>query len=159
VVPVVEYYNHSLDRYFVTWVADEIAILDAGVDVTGWVRTGYTFRAYATAQPGTLPVCRFRIPPGLGGSHILGLGPAGCNAIAKENPSYLLESPNFTVRMYPPQEGACPAGTAPVYRLFDNRTNVSYRYTTDKSVRDRMAASGGLPELEASDLVVMCAPQ
>jgi hypothetical protein len=159
IVPVVEYYNAALDRYFITWVADEIATLDADVDVTGWVRTGYAFRTYATAQPGTLPVCRFRIPPGLGGSHVLGLGTAECSAIMQENPGYLLESTNFTARMTPPQAGACPVGTVPVYRLRENRTNANYRYTTDESVRDRWAASGGLPHRDASELVAMCAPQ
>ncbi len=157
VVPVIEYYNPVLDRYFVTWVADEIATLDADVDVTGWVRTGHAFRTYATAQPGTLPVCRFRIPPGLGGSHVLGLGADECSAIARDNPGYLLESPNFTARMVPPHVGWCPVGTVPVHRLRIN--DVSYRYTTDTSVRDQMAAGGGLPKLEGSDVVAMCAPK
>jgi hypothetical protein len=159
VVPVVEYYNPALDRYFVTWVADEMATLDADVDVTGWQRTGYSFRTYATAQPGALPICRFSIPPGLGNSHILGLGTAECNAIAQANPGYVLESSNFTARMVPPQGGGCPAGTVPVYRLRNDRGIASYRYTTDKSVRDRVAASGGLPEREGADHVAMCAPQ
>ncbi len=159
VLSVVEYYSASRDRYFITWVADEMATLDAGVDVMGWVRTGQTFGTYATARPGTLPVCRFRIPAGLGDSHVLGLGTAECSAIAQENPGYLLESPNFTARMVPPQEGACPIGTMPVYRLLDSRTGVNYRYTTDKSVRDRMAASGGLPAREGSEVLAMCAPQ
>jgi hypothetical protein len=158
VVPVIEYYNPALDRYFVTWIADEIATLDADVDVTGWVRTGYAFRTYATAQPGTLPVCRFRIPPARGGSHVLGLGTAECNAIAQENPDFLVESTNFTARMVPPHAGGCPAGTTPVYRLRTNRATVSYRYTTDKSIRDRIAANGGSPEGEGSALVAMCAP-
>ncbi len=159
VVPAVEYYRASGDRYFVTWVADEIATLDAGVDVTGWVRTGHTFKTYVNAQPGTSPVCRFRIPPGLGDSHILGLGTAECSAIAKENPGYLLESPNFTARMVPPQAGQCPAGTVPVYRVRNSRTSVNYRYTADQSVRDRMAMGGGLPEREGADTVSMCAPE
>ena len=38
-VTVVEFYNQSLDHYFVTYVADEIAKLDNGTFV-GWARTG-----------------------------------------------------------------------------------------------------------------------
>ncbi len=156
--PVVEYYRSSIDRYFVTWVADEIATLDAGVDVTGWVRTGNTFKTWLTAQPGTLPVCRFRIPPGLGDSHVLGLGTAECTAIATRNPGFLLESPNFTARMTPPQDGACPAGTVSVFRVQRGTTVANYRYTTDPSTRDPMNASGGLGEAGAPAVVAMCAP-
>ena len=157
-VPVVEYYSSPIDRYFVTWVADEIATLDAGVDVAGWVRTGNTFKTSLTVQPGTLPVCRFRIPPGLGNSHVLGLGTAECTAIAMDHPGYLLESPNFTARMVPPQAGACPAGTVPVYRVQRAGTAVNYRYTTDRAIRDRMVAGSGLAESEGSGVVTMCAP-
>src|SRR3954468_1460321 len=42
---VVEYYNASLDHYFITGIAQEIADLDNGVH-RGWVRTGQTFKAY-----------------------------------------------------------------------------------------------------------------
>ncbi len=157
-VPVVEYYSSSIDRYFVTWVADEIATLDAGVDVTGWVRTGNVFKTDLTAQAGTLPVCRFRIPLGLGNSHVLGLGTAECTAIAQDNPDYQLESPNFTARMVPPQAGACPAGTLPVYRVRRGSTTVNYRYTTDPAIRDLMVAGGGLPEPAGSGVAAMCAP-
>ena len=55
-VNVVEYYNAVLDHYFITWVAAEQANLDAGNTPTKWLRTGYTFRAYTSAQPGTSPV-------------------------------------------------------------------------------------------------------
>src|SRR6185369_3389434 len=62
-VTVVEYYNATLDHYFITWVAAEQANLDAGNTPTKWVRTGYSFRAYTTAEAGTSPVCRYYIPP------------------------------------------------------------------------------------------------
>ena len=38
---VIEYYNPSLDHYFVTAEPAEAAMLDAGVVVPGWLRTGY----------------------------------------------------------------------------------------------------------------------
>ena len=34
-----------------------------------------------------------------------------------------------------------------------------HRYTTDKSVRDRMVAKGWVPEGDGANLVAMCAPQ
>jgi len=60
-VDVIEFYNASLDHYFITWVAQEISDLDNGVH-KGWARTGKTFKTYTTAQTGTSPVCRFYIP-------------------------------------------------------------------------------------------------
>jgi len=56
VATVVEYYNAALDHYFITWAAAEIAILDEGVTIKGWSRTGAAFRTYTAAQAGTSPV-------------------------------------------------------------------------------------------------------
>ena len=53
--------------------------------------------------------------------------------------------------------GVCPAGTVPVYRAFDNRADANHRYTTDRTVRDHMAAIGWTIEGDGPDFVVMCA--
>src|SRR5688572_5602306 len=45
----IEYYNASLDHYFITHIAAEIALLDAGVTIRGWVRTGQQFNVYTSA--------------------------------------------------------------------------------------------------------------
>ncbi|MEO8536426.1 MAG: hypothetical protein ABI533_02790, partial [Betaproteobacteria bacterium] len=42
---VVEFYNPSLDHYFVTAFANETATLDAGT-IGGWFRTGVEFGAW-----------------------------------------------------------------------------------------------------------------
>ena len=47
----VEYYNATLDHYFVTASADEIAKLDAGV-FAGWARTQLGFTVFDPATPG-----------------------------------------------------------------------------------------------------------
>ena len=60
---VVQFYNAALDHYFISWIAAEIAILDEGVKIRGWSRTGATFRTYTAAQATTSPVCRFYILP------------------------------------------------------------------------------------------------
>jgi serine protease len=156
-VDVVEYYNASLDHYFITWIADEIAALDAGTKIKGWTRTGYRLKAYPTAQNGTSPVCRYYIPPGLGDSHFFGRGTAECTATGAKNPSFVLEDPNF-MHMILPSVGTCPAGTTQVYRVFSNRPDANHRYMTDKTVRAQMVAKGWLAEGDGPDLVVMCAP-
>ena len=156
-VEVVEYYNASLDHYFITWIADEIAKLDAGTVIKGWVRTGRMLRTYTTAQTGTSPVCRYYIPPGLGDSHFFGRGTVECNATGAKNPSFVLEDPTF-MQMFLPVLGVCPADTTQVYRVFSNRPDANHRYMTNKTDRDQMVARGWLAEGDGADLVVMCAP-
>jgi hypothetical protein len=157
-VDVVEFYNASLDHYFITWVQAEIDKLDAGTVIKGWTRTGKTFKTYTTAQAGTSPVCRFYIPPGLGDSHFFGRGTAECDATGAKNPSFVLEDPAF-MQTFLPTLGNCPANTTQVYRVFSNRADANHRYTTDKAVRDQMVARGWLAEGDGPDMVVMCAPQ
>jgi len=156
-VSVVEYYNSVLDHYFITWVADEQAKLDAGNTPTRWIRTGFSFRAFTAPQTGTSPVCRYYIPPGLGDSHFFGRGTVECNATGQKHPSFVLESADF-MQIYLPVAGVCPAGTTPVYRAFSNRLDANHRYMIDRAVRDAMIAAGWLAEGDGPDLVVMCAP-
>jgi hypothetical protein len=154
---VVEYYNASLDHYFITWIADEIAKLDAGTTIKGWQRTGQGFGTHTAAQAGTSPVCRYYIPPALGDSHFFGRGTAECEATGKNNPSFILESTDF-MHMYLPVAGVCPAGTVQVYRVFSNRPDANHRYLVDRTLRDQMAAKGWVVEGDGPDAVVMCAP-
>lgn len=157
-VSVVEYHNASLDHYFITWVPDEIAKLDAGTVLKGWTRTGRTFKTFATAQAGTSPVCRFYIPPAAGDSHFFGRGTAECDATAAKYPDFVLEASSF-MHMYLPNQGACAAGTAPIYRVYSNRPDANHRYVADIATRDQMVARGWLAEGDGADRVVMCAPQ
>jgi len=157
-VDVVEYYNASLDHYFITWVADEIAKLDAGTVIKGWARTGYGFAASTTALSGTSPVCRYYIPPALGDSHFFGRGKAECDATGTKNPTFVLEEAAF-MQMFLPTAGVCPANTTEVYRVFSNRADANHRYMTNKAVEATMIAKGWLPEGDGPNLVVMCAMQ
>lgn len=154
---VVEYYHASLDHYFITWLAAEIAVLDAGTVIKGWTRTGKSFNGYVSAQPGSSAICRYYIPPALGDSHFFGRGTAECAATGAANPSFVLEDPSF-MRMILPTAGVCPANTTPVYRVFSNRPDANHRYMTERTVRDGMVAQGWLAEGDGPDLVVMCAP-
>ncbi|HEY3178495.1 MAG TPA: CAP domain-containing protein [Casimicrobiaceae bacterium] len=156
-VDVVEFYNASLDHYFITWVPAEIANLDAGRTPTKWNRTGYTFKAYTSAQSGTSPVCRFYIPPGKGDSHFFGRGTAECNATAQQHPDFVVEEANFMF-LFLPAAGQCPSGTTPIFRVFSNRPDANHRYMTDPAVRSQMVSLGWLAEGDGPNLVVMCAP-
>jgi hypothetical protein len=153
----VEFYNAQLDHFFLTHVTAEIAILDAGTVSKGWVRTGESFKVYAAAQAGSSPVCRFYIPPGLGDSHFYGRGIAECDQTGLANPSFVNEDAQF-FHVVLPSSGTCPAGTAPVYRVFSNRTDANHRYMVKRELRSQMVARGWLAEGDGPDLVVMCAP-
>ncbi|MFO1312479.1 MAG: S8 family serine peptidase [Burkholderiales bacterium] len=154
---VVEYYNQGLDHYFITHIAAEIALLDAGTTIKGWTRTGKSFKAYPAAQAGTTDICRIYIIPARGDSHFFGRGATECNATMAAHPDFVLEDGRF-MAMFLPTLGTCPAGTQQVYRVFSNRPDANHRYMTDKATRDAMAAKGWLVEGDGPDAVVMCAP-
>ncbi len=154
---VVEFYNASLDHYFITYGTQEISDLDAGVH-KGWTRTTKGFKTYTTPQTGTSPVCRFYIPPAQGDSHFFGRGTAECDATAAKFPTFINEDPAF-MQMFLPTAGVCPANTTEVYRVFSNRADANHRYMTDKVVRQMMVDKGWLAEGDGPNLVVMCAPQ
>ena len=156
-VSVVEYYNASLDHFFITWVTTEIALLDAGTTIKGWARTGRTIKAFPGPFAGTKAVCRIYIPPGKGDGHYFGRDQVECDGTMARNPSFVLESPTFFY-LYPASAGNCAAGTIPVYRVYSNRADANHRYTTDRAVRDQMVARGWLAEGDGADIVLMCAP-
>src|SRR5437870_2195539 len=85
-IPVIEYYNPSLDHYFVTATANEIAALDSGQTV-GWKRTGYSFQALDAPTNATTPVCRIYLPPGMGDSHFYSASPGECDAVTQSLPA------------------------------------------------------------------------
>lgn len=157
-VPVVEYFNAALDHFFVSASGSDIAALDEG-RLSGWQRTGRTFNAYATAQPGTTPVCRYYIPPALGDSHFLSADPAECSAVGAKFPAFVLES-SAAMHVFLPDRaaGTCPAATRPVYRLWNGRSDSNHRYTTDPGIRDEMVARGFVQEGYGPGAVAMCVP-
>jgi hypothetical protein len=160
-VPVVEFFNAGLDHHFVTLDPLEVAGLDKGT-FAGWQRTGYAFRAWTQPQPGTIPICRFYLPPGHGDSHFFSADPAECARVQAEHPAFVLESAAAMYLKAPdPVTGACAdPQTQPVHRIWNGRpTDVNHRYTTSAAVRDAMVAAGGVAEGYGPEAVAMCAPR
>ena len=168
-VTVVEYYNAALDHYFITPLANEIDALDSGRKV-GWGRTGLVFDAFAApAAAGSArvsPVCRFYIPPIHGDSHFLSASPAECDAVRAKvltDPNfsgYLEEtSAEFYIALPDAATGDCPAGTTPVYRLWNRRADSNHRYTADRATRDAMIGRGYASEGYGPLGVAMCTPR
>lgn len=153
---VVEFYNKSLDHYFITWVPDEIAGLDSGTTSMGWTRTGKAFRAFSGPQAEVTDICRVYIPPSRGDSHFFGRGTSECNATMTAHADFVMEDDKF-MAMRMPSAGVCPFGLSPVYRVYSNRPDANHRYLTDRATRTLMVLKGWLAEGDGPDLVVMCA--
>ena len=163
VAMAVEYYHAGLNHYFMTADPNEIAALDTG-RTTGWQRTGMGFNVIAADDASTtaMPVCRYYGSPNYGlDTHFYSASPAECTAVAQNWPmQWMLESSNV-FRIYLPDlaTGACPAGTQPVYRTWNTRTDSNHRYTMDTMTQASMMVRGSVPEGYGPAAVAMCAPQ
>lgn len=152
----VEYYHAGIDHYFMTADPDEIAGLDAGAFGGVWKRTGKSFMTHANPTAGTVPVCRFFSTAfGAKGSHFYTANAAECEWV-KLNPHWQFEKIAFHVPV-PDAAGNCPAGTEPVYRMFNNgQTGApNHRFTTDPVTWNDFVQNRGF----ASEGVSMCAPR
>ncbi len=162
---VVEFYHAQFDHYFVSEDPAEISALDTGY-FQGWSRTGYTFKVVTADSPtpqGASPVCRFYGDPAAGlDSHFYGASPVECDEVDANFPEWIWESDNvFQVYLPNTSTGACPAGTIPLYRVFNRRSDANHRYTTSTAVVDQMVARGGIAEGygPGPHYPVMCSPQ
>ena len=161
---VVEYYNAGLDHFFVSSLAADIEALDSG-RFPGWARTGQAFGAAAGAVPGLDPVCRFYIPPAKGDSHFFSAAADECQAVLDKTATdpnyagYVYETPAAWFTALPGRaSGTCPAGTEPVWRLWNQRADSNHRYTANPAVREAMLARGYVAEGYGPAVVAMCAP-
>jgi hypothetical protein len=160
-VSVVEFYNATLDHYFITAIPKEISDLDNGVHV-GWARTGETFNAYAigsTGRTGRRPVCRAYGRPEAGlNSHFYSASTDECFAtLANFNGAWRLEASEvFAMDLPDPVSGACPADSVPVYRTWNGRLDSNHRYTTSIAIRNQMIAKGHVAEGYGPNAVALC---
>lgn len=131
-------------------------MLDAGLLVQGWTRTGQSFKGYTHDAPADARVvCRFHGKPPAGpDSHFYTADPAECAGL-KANPVWTFEGNAFSIRL--PTLGQCTSPLLPVYRLYNDplvMTDVNHRFTADIATYNAMVVGGWKGEG-----VVMCAPQ
>jgi hypothetical protein len=158
VVGVVEFYNATLNHYFISADPAEIAALDGGALGGAWKRTGNMFSGWDVEGPpaGTVPVCRFfgtdqyrsdssRIGPN---SHFYTADPNECEYVktawqsvasdGKSYPAWTFESLAFAVQL--PAAGACSASAQTLYRTYNNGANgdPNHRYSTNAATLQAM---------------------
>jgi len=149
--PVFEFYNAILDHYFLTISATEADTIDRGEAGPGWHRTARVFGAHAdaaSAPPAAVPVCRFygNVAHGGPNSHFYTADPQECAAV-QQDPGWRFEGIAFHARL--PVAGACPTGTVPVMRNYNQRFaqgDSNHRYTTDADLHAEMTAIGWAAE-------------
>ncbi|MFO1307578.1 MAG: S8 family peptidase [Burkholderiales bacterium] len=154
-VPVVEYFNAGFGHYFMSAQPDEIAGLDAGAYGGAFARTGASFNAWDAQVAGTQPVCRFfttAFAPR--SSHFYTADPAECAGV-KLNADWQYEKIAFYIAV--PTAGACPAGTVPVYRMYNNgQTGApNHRFTTSLATYQEFTTQRNW----SGEGVRFCAPQ
>jgi len=143
---VIEYYNPSLNHYFITAEPAEAAMLDAGIIVPGWLRTGFQFKSWSLDAGRGLAACRFFGTPGIGpNSHFYTIDPTEC-AKVQANPFWQFEGLAFAEDI--PTLEECPIDRVPVYRLYNNGMGgqANHRFLTSKSEAAATVAGGWLIE-------------
>ena len=143
---VVEFYNPSLDHYFITAEPAEIAMLDQGVIVPGWQRTGFEFKSWTPGSSAGVAACRFFGTPGRGpNSHFFTIDANECT-IVKANPDWTFEGLAF--QALPINLAICAADRAVIWRLYNNGMGgqANHRYLTSHSEIGDMIGSGWLLE-------------
>lgn len=170
-VPVVEYYNGTLDQFFITSNSDEMRALDDG-STRDWWRTGAVFVAMPASRTASMAtgdaVCRYYGRPETGNnSHFLSASREECDAVGvKFATSWQFETAE-AFRAFLPDllTGACPADTIPVYRGFNNLPNPNHRYSLSKALIQSMSTYLGndrrvpwIAEGYGPDQVAMCVP-
>lgn len=157
-ITVTEFRHPDWDHYFITAYPEEVAALTAG-NMPPWVPTGQTFKVWNAAGSGITNVCRFfnnEFAPK--SSHFYSNTAAECPSLATRS-RWQLESSNAFYMMASPT-GACPTGTVPLYRLYNNGKSgaPNHRYTVYPTVRSTMIATGWIPEGNGVDGVFACVP-
>ena len=163
----VEYYYDVWNFYFETSFPDEIAALDAGAFGGVWKRTGQTFNVWtqASANAAAVPTCRFfstAFTPR--SSHFYTPSASECLFLQTDPASaaaWQLETGAAFYVQLTDASGNCPAGTAPLYRVFNNGLGgaPNHRFTASRAIRDQMVALGWSAEGNGPDIIFACIPQ
>jgi YVTN family beta-propeller protein len=159
-----EFYEAAFDHYFHTDDEVETRLLVDGVFGDAWHRTFEFFRVWTSAGPNRVPVCRFFSAAfGTKSSHFYTPIASECQAL-QTNPAlkavWMLETTALYYLELTDASGNCPAGTAPLYRVYNNGMGgaPNHRYTVNRATRDHMITLGWVEEGNGPDVIFACTP-
>ena len=153
---MVEYLYASLDYYFLTSRANEIALLDS---VPAFTRTGQSIPVFANRAAGTQPITRFRFDKialkGARDGHFYTLVDSELADITALNPSNTpgprlpfnegVDSYAF-LPLVQGVGGSCAVGLTPVLRVFRGNAKFpddpNHRFTTSQAIYDEFVGKG-----------------
>lgn len=157
-----EFYHADFNHYFHTAGEVETRVLIDGLFHEAWHRTFQFFRVWTTAAPGRFPVSRFFSTQwGTKSSHFFTANQNERNQlVAGTIPGWQLEADAVYYIGLADPAGNCPAGTVPLYRLYNNGQGgaPNHRLVSDRATRDAMVAQGWVGEGSGPDTVYGCTP-
>ncbi len=140
----VEFYNETLDHFFITAWTGEAEGIDRGAAGPGWRRTGQAFRVAPWGVPPAVSVCRFYGRPAGGpNSHFFTADKGECDWV-KIAGGWYYEGMAFWA-IAPNPDGSCPSGMRSVLRAYNNgypTRDSNHRYTTSNSTAREMERKG-----------------
>jgi len=142
---VVEFQNDELAHFFYTADPDEAAMLDAGVIVPGWRRTGFAFKAWDRHDANGDASCRYFTSRSGVYSHFYSIWAPEC-AILAADPLWRFEAQAFRASL--PAAEDCPAGRMRVTRVYNRMDGgaPNHRFLTSASEIAHMADEDWLVE-------------
>lgn len=159
-----EFYEAHFNHYFHSDDEVETRLLVDGVFGTAWQRTFEFWRVWTAPGPRRVPVCRFFSSAfGALSSHFYTPYAAECTQL-QTNPDlasvWQLESTAVYYLELTDVSGNCPAGTAPLYRVYNNGMGgaPNHRYTEDPAIRALMLTMGWVAEGNGPNIIFACAP-
>jgi len=147
------FFHHGIKHYFVTTSPSEVEI---GIEVDGWELVDFGFHVWPAEGPApnaAVPVCRFYSYEV--NSHFYTADAAECEGLQEMETSWVYEGIAFQTLV--PVANACPAGTDPVWRLYNNRhaeKDSNHRFVASSETYRTMIASGWIGEG-----VAFCSPR
>lgn len=158
-----EWYHEGFDHFFHTADALENRVIADGAYADDWHRTFGYFRVWTAPGAGRLPVSRFFSTQwGTKSSHFYTASQTERDLlIAGIITGWQLEADGvYYIGLADFTTGACPAGTVPLYRMFNQMLGgaPNHRFTGSSSTRDQMVAQGWRAEGSGPDTVYGCTP-
>jgi hypothetical protein len=164
-VRVTEFYNTTLDHYFITADESEKASIRTGGAGPGWIETGQNFWAWRpTISDQSALVCRFYGDPVKGpNSHFYSASTDECRSLLGLQESLPASAPRWNSEGYAfkvslrDTSGHCGSGLLPVYRAYNDGfahgVDSNHRYALDPALLAPLLARGWKDEG-----IAFCAP-